>query len=263
MDLDHFVRHFNDSTDLDYLKLHFPRYITTRNLAMRRWTWERAHILDIGAHWLHQSVLYALEGHQVTAADFPAPLDWPEARRVALEQGIDRLVYHDLSSESVFDALPPDSVDVVLFCEILEHITFNPVGMWKAIHRVLRPGGRIILTTPNYYGLRAMRMHVKRFFSGAGGGISVRDILHVPTNGPHWKEYSRREIREYFRLLSRDFSLGTLAYCSYKSSLPRLNWKRRVLYDLSRVIPILSEGIYAEVDLTRKDAGISVQPGWG
>lgn len=42
-----------------------------------------------------------------------------------------------------------NSFDVVLFCEILEHLTFNPTHTLAEIHRVLKPGGFVIVTTPN------------------------------------------------------------------------------------------------------------------
>ena len=42
-----------------------------------------------------------------------------------------------------------DSFDVVLFCEIIEHLLMDPLRPLSEINRVLRPGGRLIVTTPN------------------------------------------------------------------------------------------------------------------
>jgi len=39
--------------------------------------------------------------------------------------------------------------DVVLFCEIIEHLLMDPVAVLRKIRRVLKPGGTLILTTPN------------------------------------------------------------------------------------------------------------------
>jgi SAM-dependent methyltransferase len=41
------------------------------------------------------------------------------------------------------------SFDVVCFCEILEHLLMNPLHSLNEIHRVLRPDGLLVLTTPN------------------------------------------------------------------------------------------------------------------
>jgi SAM-dependent methyltransferase len=39
--------------------------------------------------------------------------------------------------------------DVVLFAELIEHLAINPVWALAEIHRVLKPDGRLIVTTPN------------------------------------------------------------------------------------------------------------------
>lgn len=262
MEIGRYLEYFSGTTDLCYLGVHYPRYQVTRELAYQSWKWDRANVLDIGAHWLHQSVLYALDGHHVTAADFAITFDDPAVRRIAATHGIRLVVYEDLSSEKVLDELADDSMDVVLFCEVLEHLTFNPVAMWKAIYRVLRPGGRIILTTPNHYALSAVSRQIPRFLSGWGSGLSVPDILQLPTHAPHWKEFSRKELRRYFDLLSRDFSMSKLRYCSFRTDNRHLNWKGRLAHYWRNLIPVLRNGLYAEVDLPAKTAGITIRPDW-
>ena len=262
MEIGRYLEYFNGTTDLCYLGVHYPRYQVTRELAYQSWKWDQANVLDIGAHWLHQSVLYALDGHHVTAADFAITFDDPAVRRIAATHGIRLVVCEDLSSEKVLDELADDSMDVVLFCEVLEHLTFNPVAMWKAIYRVLRPGGRIILTTPNHYALSAVSRQVPRFLSGWGSGLSVPDILQLPTHAPHWKEFSRKELRRYFDLLSPDFSMSKVRYCSFRTDNRHLNWKGRLAHDWRNLIPVLRNGLYAEVELPAKTAGITIRPDW-
>jgi SAM-dependent methyltransferase len=41
------------------------------------------------------------------------------------------------------------SFDVVLYCEIIEHLLMNPVHTLTEIRRVLKPGGLLVVTTPN------------------------------------------------------------------------------------------------------------------
>lgn len=258
-----FVKYLGDHSDMDYLRDHYPRFLATRKLAYEDWEWKRADILDIGAHWLHQSLLYALDGHHVTATDFPNQIFDPINQGVASRHGIDLFGYEDLSSESVFDELPNDSMDVVLFSEILEHITFNPVRMWKAIYRVLRPGGRIILTTPNFYRTENILSSLLRFFRGLGSGISIADILELETFGPHWKEYSKKEIKSYFGLLSPDFSVVRDVYVDFEIEYLHLNWKGILVYRTSKIVPFLRSGIFASIELREKSAGITIDPGWG
>ncbi len=61
---------------------------------------------------------------------------------------IDPSYQHDYSSlEEV-----REEFDMVLLFEVIEHLALDEgIEMVKNIHRVLKPGGRMILTTPNVY----------------------------------------------------------------------------------------------------------------
>lgn len=78
--------------------------------------------------------------------------------------------------------------DAVLFCEILEHLPFDPVHTLAEIHRVLKPNGVIVLTTPNATRLdNLIRMiegrNVYESLSGHGA------------YGRHNREYTVEELR--------------------------------------------------------------------
>jgi 2-polyprenyl-3-methyl-5-hydroxy-6-metoxy-1,4-benzoquinol methylase len=45
--------------------------------------------------------------------------------------------------------IPSESVDVVVMLHVIEHVP-NPVGTLREIHRILRPGGHLVLETPRY-----------------------------------------------------------------------------------------------------------------
>jgi SAM-dependent methyltransferase len=47
--------------------------------------------------------------------------------------------------------LPDSTFDTVISCETIEHVV-EPLKALREVRRVLRPGGRLLLTTPNYLG---------------------------------------------------------------------------------------------------------------
>lgn len=130
-------------TPLEYLRPHYPRFLATRREFLSSWTRNGGRVLDLGAHWLHQSMLYATRGFHVVAVDLPMTLELDNVRRLAAAHPIELVAEHDLEGAKALRVIPDDSIDVVLFTEIIKHITFNPVAMWREVHRVMKPGARI------------------------------------------------------------------------------------------------------------------------
>lgn len=48
------------------------------------------------------------------------------------------------------------SFDTVLCCELIEHLFADPMHLMSEINRVLKPGGHLVITTPNLGSLRAI-----------------------------------------------------------------------------------------------------------
>jgi 2-polyprenyl-3-methyl-5-hydroxy-6-metoxy-1,4-benzoquinol methylase len=245
------------NTDADYFRLHFRRFIATKQRLEERWRRGGTRLLDIGCHWLHQACLYAKDGYIVTAADLPPTLDSESVKRLASSFGITLHAYDRLDSGHAFSAFPDASFDLILLTEVLEHLAFNPVSFWQEVHRILAPGGRIVVTTPNYRGLRSTVRRLQQRGILGGGGLSVDEILRTPTLGHHWKEFSLAELRRYFALLSPDFVVtrALRAEDYYGSPTRPARFARLV----ERSIPGLRPHLHIEVDLPEKRSGVAVE----
>jgi SAM-dependent methyltransferase len=104
----------------------------------RRWT-EDAAILDVGAGYC--SFINNVKAARRLAVDLHADLERFAAPGVETM----RLSATDLSP------LEDGSFDVVFASNLLEHLTRAEIDMTLAeFHRVLRPGGQVILLQPNY-----------------------------------------------------------------------------------------------------------------
>lgn len=181
-------------------------------------------------------------------------------RKVAEDLDIKLLKCPDLERSRELEALPDNAFDVVLFTEIIEHITFNPVDFWKQIYRVLAPGGRIIVTTPNYYSAKGRAWGAWRFLLGMGGGITVDDVLGLHTYAHHWREFTRAEMVRYFELLSPDFTV-VKSRLMPTYALSKVRWKRVAQRIFDRV-PMLRPNLHIEIELPHKVRGIVAQPSW-
>lgn len=262
--VDEFARLFeaHGSTDHVYLARHYPRFASTLNEFCSTWNAEQGiKVLDVGAHWLHQSALWQTTGFNVTALDMPFTVEQAGVQSLARELDIRLIACADMQATDALDVIADSSINVVLFTEIIEHITFNPVRFWKHIHRILAPGGRIVVTTPNYYAWNGRAWGLSRFFRGSGGGISVDEILNLPTHGHHWREFAMAELFRYFSLLSPDF---TIVKAKHVRHYPQKEDQRGtgILSGTFESLPVLRPNLHLEVELVSKDRGIVIEPTW-
>lgn len=248
--LEQVARH--GATDEAYLRTHFPRM--RRTIALLRessMAGQGSTLLDLGAHWLHLSVLLANEGFEVTAADLPEVLATPAVRALAQKHHIQLQELGDLSLPASLANLPKDSFDVVVLAEVLEHLAFNPVPLWQEIRRVTRPGGLVVVTTPNYYSFSTRLRALGRFLTLRGGGLPVWKVLAHPTYSHHWKEYSARELREYVAGLGSGFEWHRLVYTGRGGRNPAPeSWKQWVLWPVWQLLPLTRQDLHLELIVT-------------
>jgi len=247
---------YNDPA-ISYLRDHAYRFLSTKELISSRLkNSDEIRLLDIPSHWLHNALLYAIDGYKVTACDLAGgEISNPSVIKCAYDHNIELIELNTLQNPIELDKLPDNIFDIVMFTEVIEHITFNPIKMWTLIYRKMKEGGKIVITTPNYHYVRgAMFNDIRRILSGCSTGITVSDILEIQDYAPHWKEYTKRDILIYFSKLSPDFLISKIIYndlygWQHIGKIERFMQKK--------LIPkLFNPTMYIEVELPRKDVGI-------
>ncbi len=102
------------------------------------------------------------------------------------------------------------SFDYVCFLEAIEH-TENPYNAVRELSRVLRPGGILILSTPNYLNIeRRLKFLVTGFFTRPMSRETFLNACHGKTYGMHLSPIGYTLIR--FALEHAGFAITDIAY---------------------------------------------------
>ena len=95
--------------------------------------------------------------------------------------------YRSINVERDPFPFPDREYDLVLCCEILEHLLIHPSHMFYESHRVLKPGGAVFVSTPNV--LRAANL------KAIAEGRNIYDAYHGNgIYGRHNREYTPSEV---------------------------------------------------------------------
>lgn len=213
----------------------------------------QSRILDLGCSGGLFAARARAAGHHVTGVDY---IEIPGVRART-----DHFIVVDLEA-----GLPEEvgrGYDVVVAGDVIEHLT-RPMDVLKAVRRVLRPGGELLLSVPNFgHWYPRLRAATGLF------GYDRRGIL----DNTHVRFYTRSMLRRMVRAAGFDILDETatglpLGAIGARSSVP-LNAVRRVDGRLARLRPTLfgyqhvmrltphaKETIYAQ-DLKGKDAEVA------
>jgi len=102
-------------------------------------------VLDVGSAEGLFSCGLALDGWQVTALDIHPQL----IRYLKRKATLNHLTVQCVQADALSVPLPDRSYDNIILGEIIEHLA-HPQAMLQEARRVLRPSGRLIITTPVY-----------------------------------------------------------------------------------------------------------------
>lgn len=156
---------------------------------------ERSLVVEIGSFLGPVAITLRRLGYRVEATEFPA------FHRSAALQSLYARNDVPFFAVDLKDAVLPfadGSVDLIVVCETLEHLNFNPLPCLAEISRVLAPGGHVYIGMPNQASLwnrlrlltgRSVHDPISAFFDH----LDARRNYSV---GLHWREYTLAETTE-------------------------------------------------------------------
>ena len=94
-----------------------------------------------------------------------------------------------------------DSFDAVILNEVFEHLRINLIFSMREILRVLRPGGKLLLSTPNLRFIRGIYNLIVRQEAAAVMGGLYHNYSSLEASGVmgHVREYTAKEVLDFLR----------------------------------------------------------------
>ncbi|MFZ2388016.1 MAG: class I SAM-dependent methyltransferase [Polaromonas sp.] len=166
----------------------------------------RSSALEIGGYPFLLTSALKDHGYEIQTID---KLTLP-ASRLADQLGL-KVTGCDIETEKL--PFADDSFDDILLNEVFEHLRIDLNFTMDEIRRVLRPGGRLWLSTPN---LRSLRGIVNFLFKSEAWGVVGDGIyaqyqsLKSPGFMGHVREYTSKEVADFLRAIG--FKIEVIIY---------------------------------------------------
>jgi glycosyltransferase involved in cell wall biosynthesis/SAM-dependent methyltransferase len=247
-----------DKESAKYFETHMTRLQKT--LAITPAGTADGRILEMGAYLQITPSLKAKLGYGEVRGCYYGPAGRVEVRKVVSSAGEEFACEIDL-----FDAerdrfpYPDGHFSTVLCCELLEHLPNDPMFMMSEINRILRPGGHLVLTTPNITSLRAVAAILGGYHPGFFPAY-IRPRRHgEEVEARHNREYAPREMLHLFA--DAGFHVTLLETGEFLDEPhPEFGWVHHLLDRYILPSDLRGDGIYV---VGRKDGPVKRRyPGW-
>ena len=216
-------------------------------------------ILEMGAYMQITPALQTKLGYGSVRGCYYGPAGKTDHHEVVSEQG-ERFVCDVDLFDAERDRFPyaDEAYDTVLCGELLEHLREDPMHLMSEINRIVKPGGHLVLTTPNVASLRGISAILHGYHPGFFPAY-IRPAVEGETEARHAREYTPKEI---WRLLhDGGFEVLTLETGEFlEEPHPEHEWVRNMLRHYGMPEELRGDGIYA---VGRKCAGVRDRyPAW-
>lgn len=156
-------------------------------------------ILEMGAYMQITPALKHQLGYGTVRGCYYGPAGRVDHHEISAEDGTAFICDVDLfDAEKDIFPYADQSFDTILCCELLEHLTVDPMHMMSEIHRVLKPGGSLVLTTPNIASHRALHAILHGYHPSFFPAYILPRKVGEEAEARHNREYTAKEVHLLF-----------------------------------------------------------------
>jgi glycosyltransferase involved in cell wall biosynthesis/SAM-dependent methyltransferase len=232
-----------DEAARGYIETHLSRFEKT--LAITPPGGPQDRILEMGAYLQITPALKTRLGYGEVRGCYYGPAGKLEHRSIASVAGEPFECTLELF-DAEKDRFPYDDgyFSTVLCCELVEHLTEDPMHMLSEINRILRPDGHLVLTTPNIASLRAIAAILAGYHPGFFPAYIRPRVTGEEPEARHNREYTAREIVLLFHYAG--FEMTLLETGPFREEpRPEHEWVKHLIARYELPADLRGDGIYA------------------
>jgi predicted SAM-dependent methyltransferase len=194
-EIERFLRsvELTSEAERSYLESHLPRLIRTLSLVPPA----GARALELGTYVHGAAVLGRVLGYPSVRGAYYSPVPGLDRKTIGIAGQPDFVCEIDLfDAETHRYPYSDGAFELVLCCELIEHLMFDPMHFLFECHRILTAEGLLLLTTPNVASLSSVACALH-------GWRNPQVFSAYPPAGnrdtPHVREYTAAEIAHAVR----------------------------------------------------------------
>ena len=240
--IDYILSWRHDEGARQYIETHKVRLVKTLDI-IPKGAPEQS-ILEMGAYMQITPALNTKLGYGQVRGCYYGKLGRTDHKEIESETG-ERFFCEIDHFDAERDRFPyaDASFETVVCGELIEHLFQDPMHLMSEINRILKPSGRVVLTTPNIASLRGISAILQGFHPGFFHAY-IKPNEKGDVDARHNREYTPGEI--YRLLLDSGFEVELLETGPFgEGGQPEHEWAAQVLKQYKQREDLRDDGIYA------------------
>jgi glycosyltransferase involved in cell wall biosynthesis/SAM-dependent methyltransferase len=226
-----------------YLNTHSTRLLKTLEITPPGGPDDR--VLEMGAYLQITPALRSKLGYGEVRGCYYGKLGRSDHRTVTSAEGesFECEIDHFDAEKDVFPY--PDAHFATVICgELIEHLFEDPMHLMSEVNRILKPGGHLVLTTPNIAALRGIAGILQGYHPGFFHAYIRPAEGTGEVDARHNREYTPREIHQL--LENSGFEVARLETGEFRDEPhPEFGWILHLLERYRLSTELRGDGIYA------------------